>query len=127
MLKQIFVLVVQLWVADLVWCKQKATPQDLQALQHSTNPSDTHLVRALAQQAREDLGRQSYRNTVREEIASLPAADIALNDIAAQAQKSEKTYDTGDLILKGNDLLIKGSIAHLLLQFCSGCPIHLRR
>jgi len=91
--------------------QQQATQGDLNALKTSTNPTNTHLVRALAQQAQDDLGGQNYRNAVQQHPSNLSNAGNTLNYIATQAQGSQRTYDTGNLILKGNDLLVKGSIA----------------
>lgn len=90
--------------------QQKATVSDLTALRASSNQSNTHLVRALAQQADEDLGPRAYTGIVDPRDSRLSNFGPSLSEIAAQAQKSTQTYDTGNMILKGNDLLVKGAV-----------------
>jgi hypothetical protein len=99
---------------------QTVTQNDLKALQTSTNPSNTHLGRSLSEQAQSALGTSVYRSIANDDSrAQVPG--MTPSDIARHAIDSQRKYDQGFLILKGNDLLVRGSIgAGFLLAPATG-------
>ena len=127
MMKLLFALVLGSTLILPLW-SQTATKGDVQAMKASMNTSNTHLGRALSQQAQSDLGGKTYGQLVTPSTSDISTVGSTTNEIARAATESQRRYDEGYLILKGNDLLVKGSIgAGIILAPATGGASPLRR
>lgn len=105
-----FALIFTILHCSVEWSYSQTNP-DLKQLRESTARRSIHLDRYIAKEIKNAIGEIKYHDEVKVPSTQSSEFDKAIGDAARAYEARKDELDTGLLVLKGNNTLVKGTIA----------------